>query len=216
VDVCSGQLDTPLHTATLLSMLKMAQQLAEAEAQLQEQQEQLQSVRHQLKAGAARDQLQKPARVQELRQDEQQCLKAAYSSAAVLASPAVALLRRCRQQAEKLSSSSAPGGPGALDQVLFVHLSALLIAALQQRHAVAQMVGPSHAKVGKHFSAHILYYHSILLVVSPAQMICPWTRTAYLLLASAPGGVLHIFYLYHKVPWASDCLMCWRGSAAGS
>jgi hypothetical protein len=31
---CSGQLDTPLHTATLLSMLKMAQQLAMREARV--------------------------------------------------------------------------------------------------------------------------------------------------------------------------------------
>jgi hypothetical protein len=41
---CSEQLDTPLHAATLLSMLKMAQQLAAAEADLQEQSDVLEAL----------------------------------------------------------------------------------------------------------------------------------------------------------------------------
>jgi hypothetical protein len=85
---CSGKLDTPLHTATLLSMLKMAQQLALAEADLQQQQ---QTLEHQ------HQQQQQQQQAAPAMQRHQQQLAAA---ADMLVPPALGVLRLIRHQGD--------------------------------------------------------------------------------------------------------------------
>jgi hypothetical protein len=87
---CSAQLDTPLHTATLLSMLKMVQQLAAAEAELQEQQ----SAQH--SPPAPHSQQSGPQGSQACDKQPEQCSVQALQAAHTLLSPSAAVLRRAR------------------------------------------------------------------------------------------------------------------------
>lgn len=86
---CSAQLDTPLHTATLLTMLKMVQQLAAAEAELQEQQ----SAQH--SPPAPHSQQSGPQGSQACDKQAEQCVQA-LQAAHTLLSPSAAVLRAAR------------------------------------------------------------------------------------------------------------------------
>jgi hypothetical protein len=109
--VCSGQFDTPLHTATLLSMLKMAQQLAAAEAELQEQEQQLVSRSQQASALQDRDQDKSCPQLQRLQLQETQLIQTACSAAAVLVPPGLALLQLCRDQCGQVTGLPASHQP---------------------------------------------------------------------------------------------------------
>ena len=155
----SGQLDTPLHTATLLSMIKMAQQLAVAEATLQEQEEQLQEqLRSSMQAQMAAQQSdvqQDSSMPTNLHLDSQACTHLAHAAAAaaVLAGPSLSLLQLCRLQSP-LQGRAVPRQLGlwvdATNTSWFRDEFSILFkaAALQQHHDKALMVGTLRSQVG--------------------------------------------------------------------
>jgi hypothetical protein len=155
-NVCSGQFDTPLHTATLLSMLQMAQQLAAAEAELQEQQQQLVSISQQASARQDRDQDKSCAQLQRLKQHEAERMHAACSAAAVLVPPGLALLQLCRDQCGQVSGLPASHHPPQglwvqgceLTKQWFSHrFDLLLTLAVQQDSSRLDMLGSQVTQV---------------------------------------------------------------------
>jgi small-conductance mechanosensitive channel len=79
-------------------MLKMAQQLALAEADLQQQEQQLAGLSQQRTTQTDRDQTKASQQLHGLQDQEQQCMQAACKAAAVLTSPSTAVLQLCRTE----------------------------------------------------------------------------------------------------------------------
>jgi hypothetical protein len=125
VAACSAQLDTPQHTATLLSMLKMAQQMAHAEADLQQQEQHLEQQQQQ----------------KQVEQEHETQRKAAAAAAAdMLTPPVLSLLRLVRlNQAE----------PQALNMTALLRqwFPAVAAAADKQQDGNWIMVGSRSAAV---------------------------------------------------------------------
>jgi len=169
---CSGQLDTPLHTTTLLSMLKMAQQMAEAEAQLQDCEQQLQS-QSPAKACTPQQELDSQPQQAQSATDMAGLLHGACMAAGVLSPPGVALLQLCRQQYGSTWDWDDPSVDGVQSSVqglwikdsrtteLFKSWFPLLLDAAQQQSIEAMnVVGSLRGKVGVVLAGFVTSLHA--------------------------------------------------------
>ena len=163
-------------------MLKMAQQLAAAEAELQEQQQQLASTMEQLQ-----DKREKQQPQPQLVQQRETQLQAACQAAAVLTSPGSTLLQLARQHGQFACSSQqqyvkiqqeiqrAGVLPArALPGWLFQQHLPCLVTLSQQRHDSKPMevIGTQHAEVSCLLSLLSYILYSQLL---PATLCNPRT-----------------------------------------
>jgi len=184
---CSGQLYTPLHTATLLSMLKMAQQMAEAEAQLQDCEQQLQA---QSSAKARTPQQELYSRPQQaLSATDMAALQGASMAAGVITPPGTVLLQpavRPQQNGSRWNCDvlavdcveASTHGLWIKDSrittlfKLWDLLSVLLDAAQQQSNETMDVVGSLRGKVGVVLAGLFKSLHATSRLLSGSIWTC--------------------------------------------
>jgi hypothetical protein len=127
-------------------MLKMAQQMALAEAELQTQQQQLPAIQQQIQAHGERDQEKASQQLQHLQEREQRCKEAACAAAGVLTPPSLALLQLCRQQG---AQAAAAGAPGAGQYGLWASHSTRVTDTFQRRFGFLVTVATQQQQFGR-------------------------------------------------------------------